>query len=303
MVSPSEPVRTFACEDPPVLAQAVEGSQTPALSVKSVLRWAGSKRGMLRQLLDASPSSFGTYIEPFVGSACLYFALSPDRAILGDYNSQLMAAWRTVRDRPREVAVAVSSLPATPENYYSIRDDDSNRDEFHQAVRFIYLNRHCFNGVYRTNRQGRFNVPMGRKTGQVPSPESFEACAKALRRADLITGDYLETLQAAQPGDFVYLDPPYANDARRGHGEYGYGCFSEASETPRMRDLLGDLDSRGVNVLLSYGSRSLLGDLAGRWTVVEVSARRSLAADPTKRTATPGEILAWNYSCPRGGSR
>ena len=125
-------------------------------------RWAGSKRSLLPSLLDCVPHSYDRYIEPFAGSACLFFALRPDRAILGDFNVELMQAYRTIAKHPRLIAREVLRLPASQAAYYRIRSLVPNLlTPLHRAVRFAYLNRYCFNGVYRTDRKNRFNVPQG----------------------------------------------------------------------------------------------------------------------------------------------
>ncbi|HET9768248.1 MAG TPA: Dam family site-specific DNA-(adenine-N6)-methyltransferase, partial [Thermoanaerobaculia bacterium] len=190
------------------------------------------------------PPNFDRYLEPFAGSACLFFALRPSEAVLGDLNSDLIETYAVVRDRPAALWGALSKLPDTPSFYYELRDHfRSDASQLQRVARFIYLNRFCFNAVYRTNRAGRFNVPRGRSTGSLPSEREFLACAEVLGSATLFSGDFATLLADARPRDFVYLDPPYFREGRRVYGEYGYGTFSDR-DLPRLLDVLTGLDDR-----------------------------------------------------------
>src|SRR6267154_5993684 len=192
-----------------------------------IFRWAGSKRKLVPLLLECVPS-FGRYIEPFAGSACLFFALRPRKAVLGDFNEELMNAYWAVRAHPVELARRIWLMPQSTEHYYQLRKQTSPFQKVDRAARFVYLNHFCFNGVYRTDRQGRFNVPRGTKMGQMPSANTFERCASMLRRTVLHTGDFEECLADIRVNDFVYLDPPYTKPERRTRGEYGYGAFGQS---------------------------------------------------------------------------
>jgi DNA adenine methylase len=137
---------------------------------RPVFRWAGSKRRMLPTLLAAMPEDYGRYIEPMVGSACLFFATRPRRGLLGDFNEELMHTYRAIRCHPRLVSRAASSWGDDSATYYEVRSlSAESLDPIQPAARFTYLNRYSFNGVYRTNKEGRFNVPRGRDTGSLPS--------------------------------------------------------------------------------------------------------------------------------------
>jgi len=142
------------------------------------LRWAGSKRRLLPNLLELVPEAYDRYIEPFVGSGCLFFALKPDSAILGDINGALMEVYSTVHKHPRLVSRAVHRIKRTPEQYYMLRDEGPGLlPPIQRVARFIFLNRNCFNGIYRTNKEGKFNVPFGSRTGQLPGESFFYRCS------------------------------------------------------------------------------------------------------------------------------
>jgi len=148
------------------------------LSAKPFLRWAGSKRKLLPQLLEFTPKDYGRYVEPFAGSACLFFHLKPRKALLGDINHDLIRTYLEVKYRVKEVVAELEKLNCSKENYYRIRAWQSERlSGPRQAARFIYLNRFCFNGLYRTNKTGQFNVPYGaERAGSAGADRSAGGC-------------------------------------------------------------------------------------------------------------------------------
>jgi len=248
----------------------------------------------LPTLAALAPAQFETYIEPFAGSACLFFALRPAKAILGDINAHLMSAYRIVRRSPRQIAEALHRLPRSQITYQALRATDANSLEpFQRAVRFIYLNRMCFNGVYRTNRDGKFNVPMGTRTGRMPTPDQFAASADLLRGKTLLTADFEETLETARRNDFAYLDPPYS-PARPRKGEYGYGTFGDA-DLARLVKALKSADRRGAKILLSYSANDYLTAALGTWHRRDVQARRHVAASAAARLVETDMLIA-NYA-------
>jgi DNA adenine methylase len=263
-------------------------------ALSPILRWAGSKRQILPTLVANTPKQYGAYIEPFAGSACLFFALQPERAVIGDFNAQLIVTYQIIADAPRAVAKALSKMPTDPEFYYELRARDiTGLSLVAQAARFVYLNRFSFNGVYRTNRQGRFNVPRGTKTGALPTAESIVAAAKALGNATFVCGDFEKTLDHARRGDFVYMDPPYRLDEARMRGEYGYGAFSSC-DLDRLADALVTLDHRGVKFLLSYKYRRDFHKRMQRWCLLTQLVRRHVGGFAERRSKVR-ELIVSNY--------
>lgn len=246
-------------------------------------------------LLEARvPRTTGRYFEPFAGSACLFFTFRPPRAVLADLNDQLLATYRTVRHRPDAVATRMNAWPSDAPTFYYVRAlDPSKLDAVGRAARFIYLNRLCYNGVYRTNRAGQFNVPFGRHTGRLPGPEYFAACAVALRGVQLRAGDFEATTADARESDVAYLDPPYTQRPEAAYGVYGYGAF-QGADVERLVAHLDLLDGRGVAVVLSYADtaqlRSILDD---RWTIETVEGYSQVAARPDARRRRT-EVLVTN---------
>lgn len=246
--------------------------------------------------MAATPPAFDRYIEPFAGSGCLFFGLRPRSALLSDFNAELIDAYVTIRSHPRLVARETNRFPTDHDAYYTVRAMDPDLlDPVSRTARFTYLNRFSFNGVYRTNKQGQFNVPRGRDTGRIPQEREFYRCAVALRTAELVACDFEETCDRALTGDFVYLDPPYAT-SRPNHGEYGYGAFATADEA-RLFEVLHQLDRRGVQFLLSYGGSPPTADIPKRWQSVSLFSTRTVGGRTERRSATPEFLLA-NYELP-----
>ena len=154
---------------------------------KPFLRWAGSKKRLLPKLVTYWEDGFTRYVEPFMGSAALFFAIKPSNAILSDINSELVETFSAVRDHPRAVYNRLFRLPLGKDAYYQIRQEDASRlPTLDRAARFVYLNRFCFNGLYRTNKNGKFNVPYAAsKTGRLPSQEELYKAAKVLSVAQI----------------------------------------------------------------------------------------------------------------------
>jgi DNA adenine methylase len=257
------------------------------------LRWAGSKRGLLPVLVSCIPKVYGTYFEPFVGSACLFFATHPIAGVLGDFNPELITTYDTIRRHPRRVARRLTGFGSNADDYYSIRAlDPSTLSDIDRAARFVHLNRHCFNGVYRTNRKGEFNVPFGSRIGSVPTERDFYRCSVALRSVAFVTDDFGVTLRTARRGDFAYLDPPYSTSVRPSYGEYGYGAFTRADEARLLQQLV-ELDRREVTVLLSYADDGMLIEALKGWSIVKLRVQRRIGGVGGRRTVV-SEILASN---------
>ena len=258
-----------------------------------IFRWAGSKRKLLRILQANVSPSYCTYIEPFAGSACLFFALHPPRSVLGDFNAHLIQAYRTIAHFPERVHEAASRFPVLAVEYYRLRSlNPTSLPPIARAARFLYLNRYCFNGVYRTNKAGLFNVPRGRNTGRIPSLASMISGADALRTANLVAGDFRKVLRYVRQNDFVYLDPPYAKADERYSGEYGYGAFS-STDFPSLSAELNTIHDKGATFLLSYRYSPKIRLELARWNSSIVSVRRHVAGFNDHRT-TVKELLVSN---------
>lgn len=250
-----------------------------ALVLDPFLRWAGSKRQLLPELKAYWPSRKATYVEPFAGSAALFFALRPQTAVLGDLNDELVTALRAVQAFPMRVIECLRRMPTGADAYYKVRRTQSGQvNEIERAARFIYLNHYCFNGLYRTNQRGDFNVPFGRHKGEHRFDfELIWAAAEHLRRAMLVAGDFERTLAFAGRGDFVYLDPPYAlHEYRAGFAEYHPRSFS-VTDLERLETSLERLDKAGAHFVLSYANSAPARRIGRRWVMRKVWVRRNIA--------------------------
>lgn len=261
---------------------------------KPFLRWAGSKRQLIAELSRYWPSGNTRYIEPFAGSACLFFHLAPEQAVLGDLNADLMNTYRNIRCDVERVIECLRRLPIGKDAYYLIRAiTPQSLTGPEQAARFIYLNRYCFNGLYRTNRSGGFNVPYGDPKGSHHIDEDrLRVASRLFRDTQFVCGDFEETLQYALPGDFVYLDPPYTVSHRRGFTEYQATGFT-THDLGRLRRALTSLDGRGIAFLVSYAESPEAELLKQGWHWTHVQTRRNIAGFSGSR-GTASEVLVSN---------
>lgn len=267
-------------------------------TLRPLLRWAGSKQRLLPALVNRAPPSINRYFEPFAGSASLFFALQPKRATLSDINSDLVNFYRCLKVDPERIYSALVALPRTRVAYLECRAayiDASGKEE--RAALFWYLNRHCFNGLFRTSRAGKFNVPYGSKLPPLPSFTQVNDCVRALRRASVRREDFEVVINEAGPDDFIYVDPPYRRASSRDRGEYGPGAMCD-SEIARLISALMAADRRGVKVLLSYNC-DLAEHLPG-WKHDVINGRHLISADPGKRVRI-NEYTARNYDLVSNG--
>lgn len=252
------------------------------------LTWAGGKRKLLPKLRRHIPTQVpGTYYEPFVGGGALFFDLCPRKAVLSDSNTHLIRTYRAVRDDVDQVIAhlhnmrgyGAQELDAIGETYYRVRAQMSDSmPDSDLAACMIYLNRTCFNGLYRVNRDGQFNVPWGRREFSF-DPMRLRECSHALKRTWLYAQDFEHTIEGAQEGDLVYADPPYVGT----FNAYAARGFDEAEQL-RLRDALLRAKERGVYIIASnsVAARPLYAD---GFNVHYVYAPRRIAANGDRRQA------------------
>lgn len=219
-------------------------------------------------------------------------------AVLGDFNEHLIHVYRYVQQDPIRLAQTVRDMPLSSSFYYQLRAKNPDQlNDLERASRFVYLNRFCFNGIYRTNRKGQFNVPKGRNTGDIPSANAFVAFSDALRNAKLLACDFEDCLDSVSENDFVYLDPPYAKYAQIDRGEYGYNGFGE-KDLSRLIETLRRIDNRGATVILSYAFSDIFLDLIrDGWYMKRFAVRRSIAGFSSRRGFV-NEVLICNHKLP-----
>jgi DNA adenine methylase len=271
---------------------AVLGQQ-PLAGLEPLFRWPGGKRWLVSQLAELLPDAIGTYYEPFFGAGALFFAVQPSSAVLSDSNAELMDAYRSITQTPHDVAGYLRGLPRDRDGYYSIRAANPT-DPAQRAARFIYLTTLAFNGIYRVNQQGLFNVPYGgRRYEGLGLDGSLLPYAAALKQADLQTGDFEAVLEGASSGDFAYLDPPYTV----AHGNNGFLRYNEKIFSWRDQERLAavaiELDRRGCHLVVSNAAHSSIRALFKRFRSIPVSRQSRIAASPSRRLLT-GELIFTN---------
>jgi DNA adenine methylase len=270
-------------------------TEIPTKDCSPFLRWAGSKRSLLPTLQTFWTKKHKRYIEPFAGSACLFFAIKPPKAVLGDLNPELIATYVEVKYRITAVLKELERLrPANKQEYQRLRAVDiSTLTPSARAARFIYLNRFCFNGIYRTNLLGQFNVPYsGERCGNLPKEEAFRKCSRRLRRARFMNSDFERVLQQAAKGDLVYMDPPFAVRARRIFREYDPSTFTH-EDIARLRSWMERLDAARINFVVSYAESDEADVLRKGFSHQVVSVRRHIAGFAAHRALT-NELLISN---------
>lgn len=262
--------------------------------MKTCIRWAGSKKSLLPTLRQYWLSTYRRYIEPFCGSACLFFAIEPENAILSDINYELITTFTVLKSDPAAVIAGLERLRINKSTYYSLRErDPCGLSEINLAVRFLFLNKLCFNGIYRTNSFGKFNVPYAEpKSTPRFDFESIVQMSALLRKASLMHVDFANALDKATRDDFVYLDPPYAVARRRVFSDYHPRSFS-ADDLCRLGDALLSLDRRGSKFLLSYADSAEGRALVKSWNWRRIRTRRHVAGFAAHRKHSY-ELIASN---------
>lgn len=265
------------------------------MGTKSVLRWAGSKQKLLPKLCEFWVDPTRRYVEPFAGSSRLFFSLLPSKALLGDINTDLVLFLNCAKSNPQEVYKIASKWPSTSSTYYRIRAEKP-RAAAKRAARFLYLNRYCFNGIYRINKKGDFNVPYsGSRTGEFPTWKEFESFSQLLKRADVVCEDFQSLLaREVCSSDFVYLDPPYALANRRVFQQYGPDSFG-LLDLKRLAESLRLIDRRGALFVLSYAYCSEAIEHFSGWHQQRVFCQRNVAGFASSRRRA-AELIISNFA-------
>ncbi|MES2242152.1 MAG: Dam family site-specific DNA-(adenine-N6)-methyltransferase [Pseudomonadota bacterium] len=248
--------------------------------MRPLLRWAGSKRQLVAQLSEywiaATPKR---YVEPFAGSAALFFEINPKRALINDVNSELISFYRGMKRTPELIYEMASSFKIDAETYYGLRSTYSEEtDSVRKCASFYYLNRFCFNGIYRTNAAGKFNVPFAKSyAGQFPKWEEVDSCVTQLRKASTRSRDFEKLVsEEVEAGDFVYLDPPYAVQNKKVFTQYNATTFG-LNDLERLREILKLIEARGANFVLSYAHCDEALEYFSDWSQRSVQCQRNIA--------------------------
>lgn len=294
----SAPARAASYASPRLsLAGSAAAERAP---VEPILKWAGGKARLLPELVARLPGprqwTTGRYFEPFVGGAAVFLHLRPRAAVLSDVNPELVHLYTIVRDRVDELIEDLGRHTYERQYYYGVRAlDPASLPPIERASRMIFLNRTCFNGLYRVNRRGEFNVPFGRYTNPTLCPaDRLRAASRALAGTELRHTDFEGAVAGARRGDFVYFDPPYVPLTRTASfTSYAAQDFGLADQE-RLATLFTDLGNRGVRCMLSNSDTPIVRDLYAGHRIDQIMAPRAISRDPENRRPV-GELVIRNY--------
>ncbi len=269
--------------------------------MKPLLKWVGGKRQLLPAIHSVLPESFDTYVEPFLGGGAVLFSLAPERARVNDLNTELITVYEVVRDDVDELIALLKGYPNDSDFFYEMRARDREPGFAHlspveRAARTIYLNKTCYNGLYRVNNAGQFNAPFGRYANpKICDEPNLRAVSEYLstHNVTFYNGDYAAV--EANEGEFVYFDPPYdpVNPTSNFTG-YQSGGFGRADQI-RLKETCDDLNARGVKFLLSNSATDFIKELYADYHIDIVGATRAVNSVASKRGKVD-EVLVRNYA-------
>ncbi len=271
--------------------------------VSPVLKWVGGKRQLLPEINPLLPKKITSYCEPFVGGGAVLFDLQPKKAIINDINSDLILVYTTIRDNVEKLISTLETYPNEEEFYYNLRNIDRNQDEFikltdiEKAARVIYLNKTCYNGLYRVNNAGEFNSPFGKyKNPNIVNSPVLRAVSTYFNSAEIEfhSADFSEILSALHRGTFVYLDPPYdpVSDTSSFTG-YSRGGFNREQQI-QLRECCDSLTERGIKFMLSNSATDFIMKQYSNYHITVVKAKRIINSIASKR-GDVDEVIITNY--------
>ena len=261
------------------------------------LKWAGGKRWLISRYGQLFPMDYKRYIEPFLGGGSVYFHLKPKHALLGDLNEELITAYQSIKGDWKKVEelLVIHQLNHSEDYYYLIRESLPS-DPIERTARFIYLNRTCFNGIYRVNQEGKFNVPKGTKDSVILDTDNFKAIAELLSTADMRISDFEPLVDEASKDDLVFADPPYTvRHNQNGFIKYNEKLFSWEDQV-RLANSLWRAKKRGAKVLCTNANHQAIRELYEErgFQIRTVSRYSSISANPSKRNQFEEIIISAN---------
>ena len=274
-----------------------------SLLITPVLKWAGGKRKLLQDIINHIPDIFSVYYEPFLGGGAVFFSLQPSTAVVNDINGELINVYTAIRDNVEELIEDLKRHKNEKDYFYKIRAKDRDKDEYNKlssikkASRIIYLNKTCYNGLFRVNQQGEFNAPFGRyKKPNIVNEKVLRKASDFFNKGNIIfkCGDFEEATKGIKKDDFVYFDPPYdpVSDSANFTG-YDRGGFGKA-EQERLKNLCDKLNKKGAKFLLSNSATEFIIDLYKDYNITIVQASRAINSKGDKRGKVD-EVLVKNY--------
>lgn len=271
--------------------------------VSPVLKWVGGKRQIIEQIKKYIPQNISTYYEPFIGGGAVLFELQPKKAVINDVNSELMNLYDVIQNNVDELIEELRLHKNEEAYFYEIRELDRDKKKYgsfsavQRAARIIYLNKTCYNGLFRVNRAGEFNTPFGRyKNPNIVNEVTLKAVSNYFKKAQitLVCRDFEEVLKGAKKGAFVYLDPPY-DPASYTSSFTGYnkGGFDQ-NEQVRLKNMCDKLNKKSINFLLSNSATDFIKELYKDYKIEIIQAKRAINSKADKR-GTVDEVLVMNF--------
>jgi DNA adenine methylase len=271
--------------------------------VAPVVKWVGGKRQLLDDLTPLFPKRVASYCEPFLGGGAVLFKLQPNIAYVNDINSELIQMYEVIRDNVDELIIALGEHPNEADHFYSVRDWDRDKEQYRRltkvqrAARIIYLNKTCYNGLFRVNNAGEFNTPYGHyKNPNIVNAPTLKAVSAYFQKAQVAFSsvDYAQVLANVAKGTFVYLDPPYdpVSDTANFTG-YAKGGF-DRSEQIRLRQCCDELNRRGIKFMLSNSATDFIKEQFAAYNITIVKAKRAINSNAAKRGQVD-EVVVRNY--------
>ena len=273
-------------------------------NIAPFVKWAGGKRQLLDRISERMPKSFNNYFEPFIGGGAVLFELQPQNAVINDINSALTNAYKIICNKPQDFIREIKKLDSEmwedgKKYYYSLREhynDKLMKEEFdvELAALFVFINKHCFNGLYRVNGKGLFNVPYNNSRGESIDDASILEISEYLKNVEILTGDFEEACRGAKKGDFIFLDSPYAPLNPTSFESYTKEGFDVESHK-RLASLFDELTKQGCFCMLTNHNTEFINELYGNkgYRIDVVSVKRSINSDASKRTGE--EVIIYNY--------
>ena len=265
-----------------------------------IVKWVGGKRQLMFELLKNMPKSYNRYFEPFIGGGALFFELQPENAYISDMNEELINLYSVVKNKVYDLIQDLCKHEVSKEYFLQIRNLDRTKkyqkfSDVERASRFIYLNRTCFNGLYRVNSQGQFNVPFGNyKNPRIIDENNLLNCSQLLQNTEIRCADFSEILNKVKRNDFVYFDPPYVPiNETSNFTSYTKEGF-DVNLQFKLRDICDELDSIGVKFMLSNSDTKLVNELYADYEIKKVFASRAINVNADGRGKIT-EVLVRNY--------
>jgi len=266
------------------------------VGIKPFLKWAGGKTQLLPHLHKYAPITFNKYIEPFIGGGAMFFSLNAENSIISDSNEELIITYQQVQSNVDQVINHLQTFRNEEKFYYEVRQlDPIDLELSFRAARLIYLNKTCFNGLYRVNKKGQFNVPYGKGNGNFIHKEVLQNASEFLQNTVIQLGDYLTVLnQRAEPGDFIFLDPPYYpvgkhSDFKRYTKEFFYH-----EDQVKLKEEFDRLVKLGCYVLLTNSDHEVILDLYSEYEIKIIETKRMISSNAKTRTGKDIIVIGYN---------